>query len=108
MEYSKTEKRALRLLLAEAHKRELTRALERLYHEFRHWESGDIDSLELNERIHHYHQHEARAIWSRYNVAPPSLMIVADAVQSGLMTLEEVPDALREQVAKALRALSEP
>jgi len=107
MEYSKTEKRALRLLLAEAHRRELTRALKRLHQEFRHWESGDIDSFELNERIHHYHQNEARAIWSRYNVAQPSLMIVADLVQSGLMTLEEVPDVLREQVAKALQALSE-
>jgi hypothetical protein len=107
MEYSKTEKRALRLLLAEAHRRELTGALKRLHKEFGLWESGDIDSFELNERIHHYHQNEARAIWSRYNIAQPSPMIVADVIQSGLMTLEEVPDVFREQVAKALQALSE-
>jgi septin family protein len=50
MDVTKSEKRVLRKFLAEAHIRELTHALERLYEEFRHWESGDIDSFELNER----------------------------------------------------------
>jgi hypothetical protein len=86
----------------------LTHALERLHGEFRHWESGDIDCFELDERIHHYHQNDARIIWSRYNGGPPSLMILASTVQSGLMTLEELPEEFREKVAKALQALSEP
>ncbi len=107
MDESKCRKRLLKQLLAEAHRRELTRALEALYQQFRHWESGDIDSFELNERIHRYHQQEARAIWSRYNVAPPSALMLVSAIRSGLMTLEEMPDELREKITVALGALGE-
>ncbi len=108
MDYTKSEKRVLRKLIAEAHKRELTQALERLCAEFRHWESGDIDSFELDERIHHYHQNDARIIWSRYNGGLPLLMVLAGTVQLGLMTLEELPAEFREKVAKTLQGLSAP
>jgi hypothetical protein len=108
MEYTKNEKRVLRKLLAEAHRRELTQALERLYGEFRRWESGDIDSFELDETIHHYHQNDARIIWSRYNGGLPLLMVLAGTVQSGLMTLEELPAGFRQKVAKTLQVLSAP
>lgn len=106
MDHSKSEKRVLRKLLAEAHRRELTQALERLYGEFRHWESGDIDSFELDERIHHYHQNDARIIWSRYNGGLPLLMVLAGSVQSGLMTMEELPAELLEKVAKTVETLA--
>jgi hypothetical protein len=108
MDYTKGEKRILRKLLAEAHRRELAQALEHLYGEFRQWESGEIDSFELDERIHHYHQNDARIIWSRYNGGLPPLMVLAGTVQSGVMTLEELPEAFREKVARTLRALSLP
>ena len=108
MDYTKSERRVLKKLLAEAHSRELTKALEHLYGEFQRWESGDIDCLELDETIHHYHQNEARVIWSHHNGGLPPLMVITVTVQSGLMNLEEVPVAFRERVAKTLQALSVP
>ena len=108
MNYTKSEKRVLNKLIAEAHRRELTQALERLYVEFRRWDSGDIDAFELDERIHHYHQNDARIIWSHYNGGLPLLIVLAGTVQSGLMTLEELPAEFRETVANTLQGLFAP
>jgi hypothetical protein len=106
MDYSKNERRVLMKLVAEAHRRELTQALERLYGEFRQWECGEIDSFELDEKIHRYHQNDARMIWSRYNGGLPLLIVLAGSLQSGLVTLEELPAELREKAAKTLQALT--
>jgi hypothetical protein len=106
MDYTKNQKRVLKRLIAEAHKRELTQALKRLYVEFRHWESGDIDAFELDEKIHNYHQNDARIIWSRYDGRLPLLMVLAGTVQLGLMTLEELPSEFREKVGQTLQGLS--
>jgi hypothetical protein len=108
MDYSKRQKRILRELLGEAHKRDLSRALQQLLLHFRRWESGEIDCFELNERVHRYHQDDARTIWVRYCKGSLPTLTVAMAVHSGLMALTEIPEEFREHVAATMRAFPDP
>ena len=108
MDYSKRQKRILRELLGEAHKRDLSRALQRLLLQFGRWESGEIDCFELNERVHRYHQDDARAIWVRYCTGSLPTLTLAIAVHSGLMTLTEIPEEFREHVAVTMGAFPAP
>lgn len=94
-------KRLNRLVLewaAIAHERDLRDALGQLRVEFDRWERGEIDSFELNERVHRFHQDASREIWKRYatsHLAPA----VASAVVAGVLRKEELPAELVQHIA---------
>jgi hypothetical protein len=81
-----------------AHDRDLRKALGELRAEFDRWESGEIDSFELNERVHRFHQDTSREIWKRYATThlEPA---VASAVVAGVLRKEELPSELLRHIA---------
>ena len=80
------------------HDRDLRAALTELRGQFDRWERGEIDSFELNDLIHKYHDGASREIWKRYatsHLAPA----VASAVVAGVLRKDELPDELVQHIA---------
>ena len=97
-EVSNRIKRLVREWAAIAHDRDLRQALGELREQFDRWDRGDIDSIDLNELVHRYHQDTAREIWKRYagsHLEPA----VASAVAAGVLRKEELPAELLQHVA---------
>ncbi|HYT95102.1 MAG TPA: hypothetical protein VEL76_40670, partial [Gemmataceae bacterium] len=99
-DYPKAVKRQLRELAAIAHERELRTYLERLEMDFAQWRAGRIDTWELSDRIHRFHQGPSRDLFVQYTGNWPD-MVVAHALVSGLLKESEV-------TAEVLQALARP
>jgi len=88
-EFTTKERRLLRDLSGTAYERELGTALEEVEQEFKRWREGEIYASELSERIHEFHDGDARELFSLYNTAkPPEL--VARAIARGFLPRDEV------------------
>lgn len=87
---SKRVKRQIRELAAKVEEMELRDALQPLAAAFKQWEAGDVDSFDLKDRIHRFHQGPAREIYVRF--ATPHLEPhVAYAIAAGQLDRSEVP-----------------
>ena len=91
-------KRLVREWAGVAHDRDLRDALSELRARFDRWDRGEIDSFELNNLIHRFHQDTARQIWKRYATThlEPA---VASAVAAGVLREGELPEELVQHVA---------
>lgn len=97
-EVPKRIKRLVREWAGIAHDRDLRNALSELRAQFDRWDRGEIDSFELNELVHRFHQNTSREIWKRYattHLAPA----VASAVVAGVLHKEELPADLVQHIA---------
>ncbi len=90
-ELPKSIKKALRSLVGLAHESELGRALEELFGDFRRWKSGEIDSFELSDRIHAFHDGANREIYLRYTSRLDLRFLVQHALEEGLVEKVAVP-----------------
>jgi hypothetical protein len=115
-QHSKAIKKLRREWLGEAYARELHRELTKLYASFEAWREGEIDSWDLSDRIHKFHNGASRELYKKYNDGDDDLN-VAYAIVSGILDREEVPAALFEalkrpidffEAAKARGDLAEP
>jgi hypothetical protein len=72
--------------------------LTELRAQFDRWDRGEIDSFELNDLVHKYHDGTSREIWKRYatsHLAPA----VASAVAAGVLRRDELPEELAQHIA---------
>jgi len=97
-EVPKQIKRLVREWAGIAHDRDLHKALSELRAHFDRWDRGEIDSFELNELVHRFHQDTAREIWKRYGTShlEPA---VASAIAAGVLRTEELPAELVRHIA---------
>jgi len=105
-EYSKKERAELRRLASKAYERELSSHLAELEKSFSEWRARRLSSSELSEKIHEFHQHTARDIWSMYQ-APHESMLVARAIALRILLEEEVPATLREKLREVVASFAE-
>jgi hypothetical protein len=103
-ELQKSIKKALRSLVGLAHEIELTRALEGLYEDFLRWKSGEIDSFELSDCVHQFHDGPNRDIYLRYTSRLDLRFLVQHALEEGLIQKTSVP----KEVWPYLEAFSAP
>jgi hypothetical protein len=105
----KAARRALRDGCEQAYKRAMRQSLLPLAEDFDRWKLGAIDSFELGERIHRWHQGPNRELYLRFgDVSNQELVLtVARAVHDGLLDVEDVPEAAQETVGKVLSVLRE-
>jgi hypothetical protein len=91
-------KRLVREWAGIAHERDLRNALSELRVQFDRWDRGEIDSFELNDLVHRFHQDTAREIWKKYATGhlEPA---VASAIASGVLGKEELPGELAQHIA---------
>ena len=105
-ETPKRIKRLLREYAAVAHEGELRQALLPIAEAFKRWERGELDSGELSEVIHKFHQGPARDLWVRYDTAHLE-MAVAFAITMGLLRRDAIPAELLDHLAGPLRFYAE-
>ena len=94
-------KRLLREHAGEAHEEELRRALLPIAEAFKRWEQGKLDSGELSNIIHLFHQGPARELFVRYNT-PHLEMAVAYAITAGILDRQTIPAELLDRLTGAL------
>jgi hypothetical protein len=90
-ELPKAIKRAMRSLIGIAYETELKRALEELYGSFQEWKLGEIDSIELSDRIHNFHNGPNRDIYVRYASKLDLRFLVRQALKEGTLKKVDVP-----------------
>jgi len=90
-ELPKAIKRAMRSLVGIAHETELKRALEELFGSFQEWKSGEIDSIELSDRIHNFHNGPNRDIYLRYASKFDLRILVRQALEERTLEKAAVP-----------------
>jgi len=97
-EVPKRLKRLVREWAGIAHERDLRQAMNELGVQFARWERGEIDTFELNDAVHKYHQDTSREIWKRYATShlEPA---VASAVAAGVIRKDELPPELVQHIA---------
>lgn len=98
----KRVKRLLREFAGQAHEAELREALKPLAEAFKRWERNELDSFELSELIHGFHQGPARDVYVRYThnyLSDP----VASAIASGLIDRTTVPAELLDHLASLIQ-----
>ena len=95
--------RTLATLTARAHEAALHRALTGLSREFDRWRRAEIDSLELADRIHEFHDGPNREIYLRYNGKTDLRVLVSHAVHEGLLARESIPPEVMPYLASALQ-----
>jgi hypothetical protein len=103
-DFTKAEKKALRELSSSTYEAEAHLMLEELDAQFQEWRTGEIESSELLQAIHEFHQHQSRQLWSRYQ-ALKEPEIVARGLALGLLE-ESVPEELRAKLVPLVEFFS--
>jgi hypothetical protein len=101
---TKSEKRAIRDLLGEAHEAEIAAALLDVEEAIKEWRRAEILPSDVSDRIHKFHK-ERQEIFKTYNHLLP-LLALARAVALGFVDSSRVPADLQPQV-KELQATLE-
>lgn len=100
--YSKSERRRLRELVAQAYENELSKALQALFDEFTKWRDNGLGPVELNEKIHEFHNGISRELYKLYLLNDPTF-----AVAIGLHRKAISPVGIGPELLQKLRPLSE-
>ena len=100
-QYAKTERKLLRDLAGEVYEWELHGYLEELDEAFDQWRNGEMLSSELSDKIHTFHQHAARELWSMYQTLKED-EIVARGVVLGALSEADLSSELRKKLKPLL------
>jgi hypothetical protein len=104
-ELPKSIKKALRSVCDVAHEAELRRALDNLSQDFDRWKEAEIDSFELADRIHKFHNGANRGIFLRYARGLDLRLLVSRAIHEGLIPKDSVPKEIFRYLEKSLSFL---
>lgn len=99
--HSKAKWRKFKELAGEVYRLELDAELDKLFAVFQSWKSSEIDGWNVEKAIHKFHQGPSRELYSRHNNVDADI-IVAWAVQSGVLPVEKIPEDLLEEVKQIM------
>jgi len=97
---TKAVKRALRELAAVAHEEEMRRALLPVAAAFEQWHAGQLESGELADLIHRFHDGPARELYKRFTFQPD--FAVAHSIAAGVIERDKVPPEVIEHCRCAI------
>ena len=95
-EQARSFKLELSQLARSAYEREMDTALQELDSWFDQWKIQNISAIELSEKIHRFHQDDARELWSKYVSNTLHDLLVAAAIQKGIIRSNELSEELLE------------
>lgn len=106
-----THSKSVRRLIGQwnniAYERELRAALTELLQVFHEWEAGKLNSFEMSEAIHKYHDGTARTLYKLYAMdCSREDWLLDAAVSHGIVSKEELPAVLQDALA-ARQSVSE-
>jgi hypothetical protein len=99
--FTRRERGELRKLSMKAYERELAQELSRLKEQFAGWREGKVDSFELSNIIHEFHNGVSRELYTEYMNVSPHLM-VSYALVDGILSEEEIQSDVLEKLAQAI------
>jgi hypothetical protein len=94
-------KKLLREYSGIAYEIELRRELAALAAHFDEWKNGQMDSWELTDAIHDFHNGASRELYKKYNSGLLEFN-VAHAIFTGLLDRTQIPAELLEHLARHL------
>lgn len=100
-DFTKRERGKLRKLSMRAYERELARELSHLEAQFTEWREGAVDSFQLNDIIHKFHDGVNRDLYKQYTIVEPYLM-VAYALVEGILGEEEIEPEILTKLGRAI------
>lgn len=103
---TKKQKQEMRALQAMAWERELEQELTSLEEQFRSWRGGTIGAFDLSDRIHQFHDHEARDLY-RYYSYRNNFFAVPVAIAKGIISESEVSRQLLEAISSDIQHIRE-
>ena len=94
-------KRVIREYAGQLYEADLRQELEALSTKFDEWQHGAIDSFDLQEAIHRFHNGAARELYKQYNQSDLDF-IVAHAIVAGQINRDEVPAEVLAHLGNAI------
>lgn len=104
MELTKKEKRELKEIVSECYEDHLTELLENLYEDFQKWGGKHIDAFELTDRIHEFHDRDARKLYKMYVMSPPEVAVIY-ALKNRMITKDAINTKILEKLGEYLDLL---
>jgi hypothetical protein len=95
-EFSKSEMKILRAAAGRSWERELDAALDRLFDSFQQWRNDEIDAFELSERIHRFHDGDARDLYKFYTRAKAPMAAGYGVAHGWIERAELAPELLEK------------
>ena len=95
--YTKSVRKKLSQLAGLAYERELGKNLEKLLGHFEEWKKGKLESSELSDLIHKFHNGASRDVYLKYQHLDKDALVAA-AFVSGLISEEELTEPIKEQI----------
>jgi len=92
----------MRALQALAWERELEKELTKLEDQFRSWRGGTIGAFDLSDRIHLFHDHEARDLYKCYSDRNNPFAVPV-AIVKGIISESEVSRQLLEAISSDIQ-----
>ncbi len=93
MRYTKAVNKKMRELSNQAYERELRQELKKLAEQFKLWEDSQIDTWDLEQKVHKFHNGAARELYKRYDMVSPE-MILPYALFKEIIMYEELPEEI--------------
>ncbi len=101
--FSKSERAKLRHLAAEAHARELSEALTKLFERFQSWGRDQLGAFDLNQDIHEFHNGVSRELYVRYVMGALALAVIG-AISTGVLSPENVGEGVMSKLGDSVQA----
>jgi hypothetical protein len=97
VQYSKAVYKKMKELSGKAYERELRGEMEKLAEQFQLWRDNQIDTWDLKEAVHKFHNGPARKLYGRYTDLSPE-QVLPYALHKGLVAYEELPEEIIDEM----------
>lgn len=92
---TKSQRRHLKELAGRAYECELSRAIDSVHQEIQRWKNNEISCWDVDQKIHSYHDNEARSLYKTYVMLNEPRVAVAQAIAKGILDIAEVKEDCR-------------
>ena len=92
---TKSQRRHLNELAGRAYECELSHAIDLVHQEIQKWKNNEVSFWDVHQKIHSYHDNEARSLYKTYVMLNDPRVAVAQAVVKGILDISEVKEDCR-------------
>lgn len=92
---TKLQRRYLNELAGKAYECELSHAIDSVHQEKQKWKNNEISCWDVDQKIHSYHDNEARSLYKTYVMLNEPRVAVAQAIAKGVLDISAVKEDCR-------------
>jgi len=102
---SRKGSKQIRKLALLAYEKDLSRCIRVLQDQMAEWTRAEITVWDVEQSIHEFHDKIARSLYRSYAQSDP-ITAVAFGVAQGVITLDDVPEDVRERIQEIAKAIN--